>query len=94
MFLIQLTLYRQFLFALVFLKYKLSIIMARVIIKSLYHHDTENRSSYPYYSCFFLVFLIFFSFSAVPVPYGSSQARNKIRAASATYTTAVVMLDP
>ena len=39
-------------------------------------------------------FFVFISFSAVPIAHVSSQARDWIRATSATYVTALVMPDP
>ena len=42
----------------------------------------------------FLVFFFFFPFSDAPVACGSPWDSDQIRATSATYTTAVAMLDP
>ena len=47
--------------------------------------------------CFMMVavqFLFFFFLMAAPMAYGSSQARDWIRAAAMTFTTAAATLDP
>ena len=53
------------------------------------------QHNYSFLLCFLLLIFFFLGlFLAAPAPYGSSQARDWIQSLSATYTTAIAMLDP
>ena len=61
---------------------------------SFFDHLLSNYNMPHMFFICYLLSLLFFSFSATPVAYASSQARDLIWAAAVTYATAAAMLDP
>ena len=54
----------------------------------------ERYIFFLFLSLFYFIYFILFLGGAAPAAYGSSQARGRIRATAADYTTATVTQDP